>query len=295
MSRSIITGATGYLGSHLVASLLEHGYTILCPIVRQLPIAYLEPFEERVSLLYTDEQNYTTKITDFAADIVMHTACRYERDGTTLEELLDANLLFPLKIMYTIAQQKEKKPLWLNTDTALDKYLNGYALSKHHFAEWGKYYSQKGDFTFVNVMLEQFYGEGDSGSKFIPFLLNKMKNDEPIDLTDGEQRRDFIYVDDVVAAFMFLAKKELTGFHEIPLGTGEAPQVRKVVEYLKEITESHSELRFGAIPRRENEPECLMADMKLLEGLGFRCQYDWKSGLEKTIQISEHKIKGKVL
>ena len=283
MKKAIVTGATGYLGSKITSALVSDEVEVLCPIVRCLPMTYLSQSIDKITFLYTDSTDYLKIISDFSPDVVIHTACRYERDGVSLEELLDANMIFPLRIMHTVCQ-KENKTIWLNADTALDRYLNGYALSKHHFAEWGEYYAKKGSIHFINIILEQFYGKGDSGSKFIPFLLGKMKNNEPIDLTDGEQRRDFIYVDDVVSAFLFLAKAKLIGFHEIPLGTGYAPKIREVVEYLKKQTGSESELRFGAIPRRLNEPDCLCADTKLIEDLGLKCTYDWESGLKKLLE-----------
>jgi CDP-paratose synthetase len=285
MKRVLLTGATGYLGSKMAAKLLENDYRLCCTVLAGAPLAYLEPYAGQAELVYLDAaEEWRQKAIQFSPDIVIHMACRYDRDGISLFDLVAANYEFPLKLLDTLLTMP-KKILWLNTNTALKCIVNGYTMSKYQFAEWGEYFSLQNKVDFCNILLEHFYGEGDGGSKFIPYLLEKMKKNEAIDLTDGTQRRDFIYVDDVTAAFLLLCASYPQVCHkEIPLGTGEAPMVREVVEYLKELTRSSSELRFGALPKRPNEPELTIADTAILKSLGFACRYHWKKGLEKLVR-----------
>lgn len=283
MKRVILTGASGYLGSKIGDKFLQNGFYLLCPLLREPFSAYFEPLSERVKIVYTDDPAFYEKVTAFSAGYVIHTACRYDREGISLQEVFDANMTFPLLVLDAVLKG-EKKVLWLNTDTALDKMINAYSLSKHQFAEWGNYFANQGKIDFVNVLLEQFFGEGDSGSKFIPFLLNKMLHNEALDLTDGMQQRDFIYVDDVVDAFLILCNKRPQGYMEVPLGTGEAPQVREVVEYLATLVGTESELRFGVLGKRPLEPDISVADVSVLKQMGFQCRYTWQEGLKKMVE-----------
>jgi len=197
MNKVLLTGATGYLGSKLTAKLLQQGYRVLCPVLTDTHLAYLIPYVEQVEIFVIDYTTLNDTIMTFLPDIVIHTACRYDREGISLSELTEANLAFPLKVLNAIGNLPYKA-LWINANTALMSIINGYTLSKFQFAEWGRYCSKQKKVDFLNILIEHFYGEGDSGSKFLPYLINKMKKNEPIDLTDGTQHRDFIYVDDVI-------------------------------------------------------------------------------------------------
>lgn len=278
----LITGASGYLGSRLTDALLREGHALLCPVLAGAPLLYLEPMADKVEILPTDSAQFAQAITAFSVDSVVHTACRYERGDVTLEELADANLIFPLRILNALLAG-EKPVFWLNTDTALEPDLNAYALSKAQFAQWGRYQSEHQAFSFCNVLLEHFIGPGDSGSKLVPFLRDKMLRNEPIELTDGEQRRDFVYVDDVVGAFLHLLHTRPEGYTQVPVGTGQAPRVREVIEFLKEQMGSSSPLLFGALPRRINEPEICRADTDILNRLGYACTVSWQEGIRRIV------------
>lgn len=283
MKRVILTGASGYLGSKLLSKLLNNNYTVLCPLLRDAPLGYMKPWQNRVEIIYTDTNDFSQRMAEYSPDIIIHTACRYDKPGIPLEEIVDANLTFPLRILNAVLQKGENI-LWINTDTALERMLNAYSLSKHQFAEWGKYYAEKGNLDFCNILLEQFYGKGDSGAKLFPFLLKKMRNNEAIDLTDGKQRRDIIYVDDVTEAYLFLCNHFPGGYKEVPLGTGVAPQIREVVEYLAEQVGTSSELRFGALAKRTLEPEISVAETSILKEMGFVCRYSWQEGIKRMVK-----------
>ena len=283
MSRILLTGATGYLGSRIAQMLLHEHHSLLCPVLSDAPYDYLTPMLKQVDITDSNGPGLTDSIFNFSPEIIVHTAARYERGTISLTELTDANLLFPLRILDAVLNTKSKV-FWLNTDTSLDRSLNGYALSKHQFSEWGQYYANKGLLDFCNVLLEQFYGSGDSGSKLFPYLYDKMSKNEPIELTDGLQRRDMIYVDDVLNAYSILCQKRPTGYCEFPLGTGEAPQVKEVITYFAELLNTKSELQFGVLPKRENEPTISIADTTQLQKAGFTCQYNWREGLKKMAE-----------
>lgn len=279
----VVTGGTGYLGHKVVTKLIEYNYTVVCVVVSKTELGYLKPVVDRVQLITTENPNFEEEILQFSPDAVIHMAAVYDRGTASLSDLLNANLNFPCKLLDTIAQMK-KKCYWLNTDTALDLEFNRYSLSKGQFSQWGRYYAHLGEISFINLQLQQFYGPKDSGAKFFPFLLDKLKKNESIDLTAGNQKRDIIYIDDVVEAYLFLLSLDFTGYQSIPLGTGTSPSIRETVEYLSKLLNSSSCLNFGAVPVRTNEPENLVADITMLNHLGFFCKYTWQEGLKKMVE-----------
>lgn len=59
--------------------------------------------------------------------------------------------------------------------------------------------------------------------------------------------------------------------------------MREIIEFIHDVTNSHSEIHFGAVPLRLGEPDC-KADMTKLTDMGFRCEYYWKDGLRNMIK-----------
>ena len=102
-------------------------------------------------------------------------------------------------------------------------------------------------------------------------------------LTEGKQRRDFIYIDDVVNNLAKILSIPTQGRVNIPLGTGEGISIREAIIYLKEVTNSDSELVFGAIPSRKVEPDSI-ADTFLMKKFGLSIRYDWKNGFKHLVE-----------
>jgi nucleoside-diphosphate-sugar epimerase len=200
-------------------------------------------------------------------------------------EIFEANTEFPLKLLDAASIANVKK--FINTDTVLDKYLNLYSLSKNHLLEWGKFYSMRNKIQFVNMRLEHFYGLGDDESKFTTFVINKcLANSENLELTPGEQKRDFIYVDDVVSAYMTVLNndnKDNKWFEEYDVGTGKSITIKEFVETVWRLTNSKIKLDFGVLPYRKDEVMNSTPNIKGLIDLGWECKYSLEEGLSLTI------------
>ena len=132
------------------------------------------------------------------------------------------------------------------------------------------------------------YGPGDDPSKFTTWIVQScLKNIDKIELTPGEQKRDFIYIDDVVDAYKLLLKKggkSGAGFQEFDLGSGKAVSIREFVETVKRLTSADTELVFGAKAYRENEIMYSEANVTKLLNLGWKPKYDLSEGLKEMIE-----------
>jgi CDP-paratose synthetase len=188
---------------------------------------------------------------------------------------------------------KYETRLFINTDTSSytkkdnDCFLNAYALSKNQFALWGKHISKECKISFVNIRLEQLYGDGDDNSKFTTWIINSCFNNQPvIELTSGEQRRDFIFIDDAIEAYGAIvqnSQKIDMGYTQIGLGTGQSVTVRQFVETGHNLSKSKSELCFGALPYRPNEYMDSHADTKILNDLEWKPKTSLEDGIKRII------------
>lgn len=282
--RVFITGATGYLGSHITRDLLNKGYQILCTYRNQSSFHRIEDIKDSLDFVcgpITDQVGEV--ICRFKPDIVVHTATVYE-SVKKLPEILDVNLLLPLKLLELTSLNA--KPRWIVAGTALPEQLNMYSLTKNQFSQWGNLFSTHNAITFINLRLESFYGPNSPDHYFISSVIKKLRNNESIDLTSGTQHRDFVYIDDVVDIVNKCISLPVEGFIDIPVGTGDSPSIREVVLFLKNALRSRAELRWGAIPSRKNEPDKLCDTSKMSE-FGLTCPTTWKEGMKRMLGVSD--------
>ena len=290
--RILLTGATGYLGSHLAEALLDAGHSVVALKRKTSSLRHLESSLPRIILLDVEEIAITSAFSNYGKiDAVIHCATSYGRKGESASLIADANLNFPLKLMD--AAIAADVPLFLNTDTALDKFLNAYSLSKTQFAEWGMYFAQQKKIRFINLKLEHFFGGGDDDTKFTSHVIKGcLMNVPELKLTLGEQKRDFIYIYDVVAAYLLLLEKQALladWFAEFEVGSGAAVTISQFVELVHQLTESRTSLNFGALAYRAGEVMYSQANTGALRALGWSCRYNLETGLKRVID-QERKI-----
>lgn len=285
--RVLLTGVTGYLGSHLATELLKEGYEVIA-LKRELSsLNRIQAILPRLALYNLEETNLAELFAGFGKfDAIIHTATCYGRNGESISQITEANLLFPLKLLE--AAVFGNVDVYINTDTALDKLLNPYTLSKGQFSEWGKYFAHQEKIRFINLRLEHFYGAGDDDSKFTTHVINSCLANVPyLNLTLGEQRRDFIYIDDAVSAYLLLLKKRNSfqdWFIDFEVGSGVAVTIRQFVETVHSLTASTTRLNFGALPYRAGEAMLSQANTAALKLLGWQCRHELAEGLRMTIK-----------
>jgi nucleoside-diphosphate-sugar epimerase len=291
--RILMTGATGFLGSHVARLLLNLGHQITALCRPQSNRRRLSTHESEAIRWLLIQDDWLTRAFENPYDLVIHTATNYGYRGTTVNDILEVNLLFPLQILDRAAQSGV--PLFINTDTMLTKFLNDYALTKSHLTDWGRRFAALNKITFCNLRLEHMYGVGDNVERFTDWVIRSCRQHVPhLDLTLGEQYRDFIHVNDVVEVYRVILEQlplHPTQFFEFEVGTGIATQVRDFVQQVHRMTQSRTELRFGAIPYRPNEVMYACADIKPLQELGWQPRIALKDGLRMVLEsLSESNI-----
>lgn len=288
MKTVMLTGATGFMGSHLLEGLLASNYKVTAIKRSTSDISRIKHLMDSTRIHNIDRETLGDIFRDNKIDAVIHVACNYGRGKTGISEVVEDNLMFGLKILDACIEYGV--PTFINTDTMLGKSVNGYALSKKHFVEWLQRYSHI--VRVINVKIEHMYGTNDNDTKFISWVLNQFRAGvSQIDLTSGKQQRDFIYIDDVISAYLLLLGKResFPRFIEVELGTGQLIAVRDFVEKLKLAYEkrfgpSGTQLNFGAIPYRPGEPMSIPVDNSALVEMGWSCGIDFESGIDKIIR-----------
>lgn len=127
------------------------------------------------------------------------------------------------------------------------------------------------------------YGPGQGGDLMIPYAIEQARSRKPAEFTDGEQRRDFVYIDDLVAAVRAAVDADLAGFHEFNIARGEPVRVRDVLIEIARHFGAEPLFRLGARPRRPGEPDELVADITAARTrLGWRPRVSWQEGIARA-------------
>ncbi|MFH1819665.1 MAG: NAD-dependent epimerase/dehydratase family protein [Pseudomonadota bacterium] len=282
----LLTGATGFLGSHLAKHFIALGHEVVGLRRPTSSMHRLTALENKISWHLIDELWASTDKILAGVDAIVHTAASYGRNNESLAEVINTNIAFPLRLLDVASASGIDA--FINTDSALPRAFNAYSLSKAQFADWGKHFTERNGTTFINFLLDHMYGPGDDPTKFSDYVIEACLNNQPeLRLTPGEQKRDFIFIDDVIAAYdavLGCIGNGLHGYHDIPLGSGHAISIREFVDTVHELAGSSAQLCYGAIPYRANEIMLSVADTRKLQALGWTCHYSLEAGLTKTIR-----------
>lgn len=302
MNKVVVTGGAGFIGSHLCQELIQRGKQLV--IMDDLSTGK----KENIETLIGDRVDFVKgSVTDLpllnklfeAIDCVFHLAAipsvprslenplvSHQTNATgTLNVLLAAKDKAVRKVVYAsscaVYGEAKASPV---TENVLPSPQSPYAVTKLV----GEYYCQvfQQVYNLPTVCLRYFnvYGpRQDLSSQYaavIPkFISRLLEGKPPIILGDGEQTRDFIFVQDVVAATILAAQDNITGIFNI--GTGKGVTIKELAQLIsdimgKDIKPIHQERKPGDIRHS-------VADISKVRAFGFEPKYRLRQGLEETI------------
>jgi CDP-paratose synthetase len=286
----LLTGASGFLGSYLLEALIQQRYNTIV-LKRSTSnlwrILHLSGF---YSAYDVDIDSVEKAFQENKIDIVIHTACSYGRNGESITDIVNSNLIFGLHLLDACIKYNISH--FFNTDTffnagnVFQKHLNIYTLSKKQFVDWLKLNAEK--INVVNLKLHHLYGPKDDNSKFIPWLISELqRNASEIKLSKGEQKRDFIYIKDAVAAYLLLLNKKISlkGYNEMTVSTGSLVTLKEFIEYLAiqyALLRGQKPVRlgFGELPYREEEIMLPENKNDELSKTGWTPEFSYKQGID---------------
>ena len=278
----ILTGATGFVGREMLSSLISQGLNVIA--ISRHP----ELQEDMTNVTWLGWNNYSS--IDFLksnVSAVINLAICYGHSDESESEVFASNVTLPFQLFrYCIDRGVSKI---INADTFSGrpehryKYLQSYHQTKNELVSLTKDLVISNDTCFINMRLEHVFGPNDGPNKFISKLISELRTgSESIALTNGEQKRDFIYIYDVVDAFISAMNHKFhSGFFEFEVGTGKCFMVKEFCIKLAEaFSVSPKVLKFGKLDMRENEIMESVADIKGLNDIGWYPKWPMAKAIE---------------
>jgi len=264
----VIFGGSGYIGKNLVSYLISNGYDIIRVLRKKSNRINIREISRNERIILVDDiRDDLPMIFENGFDIVINAITNYGKTGNfSLAELIDINIQLPSLIVESSI--KYGSTLFINFDTSLSANVNAYSETKSTFRNI-LINNYSNDITVINLVLEKVYGPGDSKEKFITHAIDKLKNNDVLEMTYGEQKYDWIYIDDVVEAIESVLLNEHDtnlSYQEIEIGTGKVIKLNELVSYIKDTIGSQSTIALGKVPYRKNEPMFSCADISKLKG-----------------------------
>lgn len=287
--RIFITGATGFLGKYLLPLLINAGYDVVA-LTRKKTVSGIFDSMYRKKITWCMTEKEIEREFKKGIECVVHIATCYGREQDTFADVVETNLLLPVRIL-------EKAVLYgckgfINADTFFHENLGlqpkerSYITTKKLFLELARGITQSTSVKLINMRIEQMYGPGDHGEKFIPGIIHKLRSNPPtIELTKGEQKRDLVFVEDAAEAFV-AAVMHIDCFEkleEFGVGTGMSTSIKDTVLFLQKTMKNTSKLEWGSIPYRDREIMDSKATIDNNNNLKWTAKTGWREGLEQTI------------
>ena len=260
-----ITGATGFIGKHLVKKLVEEGHQITINLFGDEKIL----FDEKVSIYKLNDaniQNDARYLKQEAFDGVIHLASLYltiHKPEETIQ-LINSNVRFSTYILECASLAKIK--WFINTGTFWQNYNNAdyspanlYAATKQAFESIAQYYIETNQIKFCTLRLCDTYGPTDTRPKVFNLWEKIAKSGEILDMSPGEQIIDISFIDDIVEAFELLSKHLHNNNSEIANGAVYAVKAEKryslkqLAEIFEKATECKLNINWGGKAYRERE------------------------------------------
>jgi nucleoside-diphosphate-sugar epimerase len=301
--RVLVTGGSGFIGSHLVDRLQQDGCEVGVTVRYSNPMKNerLRPRWDDLFVIEADLRNRGAlhAIRAFSPDVVFHLAA-YNHVGQSfvqVEECFDvnakgtANLLDACDEVETFVYMSSSEVYGHQNvvpfvETMTPAPISPYAITKYAGELYCRMKQEMNDGpAIVTVRAFNTYGPYQSAKAVIPELIIDCLRGNPIRTTKGEQTREFNFVSDIVEGLVRAAASSEVIHGPINLASGEEVAIRNLVSVIAELTGTNSAIEVGALEYRPTEIWRMFADgTRAREILAWSSQVPLAAGLEQTVE-----------
>jgi UDP-glucose 4-epimerase len=307
MSKILVTGGAGFIGSTLVDRLIadSHQVTVLDSLVSGKK-DYINPQANFWQIDILDD-SLVARFKEEQFDLVYHLAAQIDVRTSVADPAFDnqINVVGGLNILEACRQSGVKKIIFSSTGGAIygetdeiptSEYapaypLSPYGINKLAFEKYLNYYYQVFSLNYTILRFANVYGprqyKGGEAGVIAIFTEAAARDSECILYGDGLQTRDFVYVDDVVEAMIKASLIDCRG--EINISTGQEINMLEMIKVIEEV--SGKKLKITQAEARAGEQRrSVLLNRRAFETLDWQAQVDFKEGVKRAYQWIEKQV-----
>jgi nucleoside-diphosphate-sugar epimerase len=293
----LVTGAAGFIGSHLTRLMLSEGHAVTAVLSSSTQTKRIQDLLPRLTIIACDVGDrieIQRRLCDAPPDVCIHLAWRgWSGPSLAAEENL-TSLAASLEFLRAMADigcpryvgigtcfeyEPQSAPMSEVTPT-LPRDL--YGVCKHALSVAAQ---KTADITRMQVAWARVflvYGPHDDERRLVPSVALSLIRGEVAQTTLGEQVRDVLHVEDAASAIWAVARSQHTG--PVNVASGSPIAVADIVRRISVLVGQPEQLRIGALAYRQGEPPFLVANVAVLRDvIGWRPKFDLEAGLSNAI------------
>ncbi len=300
----LLTGANGFIGSRIGAALASAGHRLICVKRKNSDLRRWTAWTDQTIWVDLETDSWRSQIIAARPEAVVHCAWAGTTEGGRNDWTIQTrNLDFFSEVLQTVAGLPIRRIIGLGSqaeygtihgrinEQAQPRPLTAYGAAKAAAATFLDTFARQNKLSHAWLRLFSVYGPGEGHQWLIPSLINQFLEGQPPQLTECEQRYDYLHVDDLTrGALAALAQPEHQGVFNLSSNT--SVPLRTIVQLVRDLSGSRVVPEYGALPYRPGQSMHLEGDSsKFFKAFSFVPLIAMEEGIRDYVrQMQEERV-----
>jgi nucleoside-diphosphate-sugar epimerase len=301
MSKYLVTGGSGFIGANLVHSLVEKQKNVVLINEPGSNLWRLKDICDKISAFeasLTDFEKINSLVSSIKPDVIFHLAAYGGLPNQQDQKhIFDVNFYGMINLFN--ACKKNGFDCFINTGSSSEYGIKNSAMNEQDVPEpvsdYGVAKAASTQFCVKEALFNKLtaytirpfavYGDFEMNGRLIPTVLVNFLLKKQMNLSSPDFVRDFIYVKDIVDAYITLSDVKPKNFYVFNIGTGVQTSIGQLVQTVQFFSKEQIIVNWGKSDPRPWEPKIWRADItRAKEVLGWQPKYSLKDGLAKSLE-----------